>query len=78
MMFAEAVIEVFLERMDEPRTPGIPAVQILEGTQWLVLPLEWNTAKRLAELSGTYVRIIGADDQTLATYPPFFPPQATA
>lgn len=40
------------------------------GLMWRAVPMEWNQAKRLADISGQPVRIVGSDGKLMRSYDP--------
>lgn len=66
MKLAEA-FAVLLEGYAAPKDD--PCVQVLDDDRWREVPIEWNVAKRLADIASTQARILGRDGRIIAEYP---------
>lgn len=70
MTIEEAVAQLFEEAKDR----GGPRVQLSsEGEDWRTVPLEWNTAMRVADILQGSARIIDRDGDVIRIHPEQFP-----
>lgn len=64
------VTEAFDVLLDEyEANKGEPAVQILTAGFWRSVPLEWNIAKRVADIIETEARMVDGDGVPMRAYP---------
>jgi hypothetical protein len=69
MTFTEAISKLFTDTANAGRVSGALAVEVLWLGTWRVLPLEWNTAMRLADLADIPVRMVDGDGSPMRIYP---------
>jgi hypothetical protein len=72
--YEDAIVELFDEAARDTRE-GVTCVQINVHGHWQTLPLEWNKACRLAELSGSAVQIVDCEGDVTRAFVPGELPQ---